>query len=485
MQLQYNQKVLEHFRKPKNMGEINNPDGEGVVGNVVCGDVMKMMIKVGKRKGEEYIKAIKFQTLGCLPAEEKVVLSEGGWREISKVSKGLAVLNSNGQETPVAKTYMRKYKGPLLTMIPFVSPFNSFSLTPEHPVFCIKRKWLKKARRTSSKCDWLRIDEKELISATPDDVKANLLEKGDYLVFSFNRRVVDNKLFNKKMMRLLGYYLSEGYLTDGRVVNFAFNRNEERLIKEVKSLILDITGKKTSERTRGSVTEVRFCSARWTEFLDTMAGKLARKKTLSLPILLLPFEKQWEMIETYQLGDGDVYRRRPHNSRTYRMITTSENLAIQLQEMLARGGIFASIREIFKNNCFIDGRKLKDSIQYLISFKLRRKHKFVHEHKRDFFIPIRKINVGKFKGLVYNFQVGFEPNSYLVRGFAVHNCGAAIATSSILTEMAKGKSLEEAMKIKNEDVLKALGGLPAIKLHCSVLAVEALRKAIRDYRKKK
>jgi len=69
--------------------------------------------------------------------------------------------------------------------------------------------------------------------------------------------------------------------------------------------------------------------------------------------------------------------------------------------------------------------------------------------------------------------------------FQTLGCGAAIATSSVITQMAKGKSLQEADKISKQKVVKALGGLPASKLHCSVLAVEALQKAIANYRQKK
>ena len=65
----YNEKVMEHFRCPKNMGEIPNADGIGEVGNIKCGDVMKISIKVGKHDdGKEYIDDIKFQTLGCAAA---------------------------------------------------------------------------------------------------------------------------------------------------------------------------------------------------------------------------------------------------------------------------------------------------------------------------------------------------------------------------------------------------------------------------------
>lgn len=68
--------------------------------------------------------------------------------------------------------------------------------------------------------------------------------------------------------------------------------------------------------------------------------------------------------------------------------------------------------------------------------------------------------------------------------FQTYGCVAAIATSSIITKIAKRKSLSDALKIEKEDVVKALGGLPRIKVHCSVLAVDALVEAIHDYLQK-
>lgn len=66
--------------------------------------------------------------------------------------------------------------------------------------------------------------------------------------------------------------------------------------------------------------------------------------------------------------------------------------------------------------------------------------------------------------------------------FKTFGCGAAIATSSMVTELIKSKSIEEAERISNKAVAEALGGLPPIKMHCSVLAEEALKKALADYR---
>ena len=69
--------------------------------------------------------------------------------------------------------------------------------------------------------------------------------------------------------------------------------------------------------------------------------------------------------------------------------------------------------------------------------------------------------------------------------FKTFGCGAAIATSSMITELAKDETLEEAMKITRADVADELGGLPPIKMHCSNLAADALHEAIKDYRKRR
>ncbi len=68
--------------------------------------------------------------------------------------------------------------------------------------------------------------------------------------------------------------------------------------------------------------------------------------------------------------------------------------------------------------------------------------------------------------------------------FKTFGCGAAVATSSMATEMIKGKSVEEALKLTNKAVQEALGGLPAVKIHCSLLAEEAVHAALWDYAKK-
>ncbi|MBI5238103.1 MAG: Fe-S cluster assembly scaffold protein NifU [Deltaproteobacteria bacterium] len=69
--------------------------------------------------------------------------------------------------------------------------------------------------------------------------------------------------------------------------------------------------------------------------------------------------------------------------------------------------------------------------------------------------------------------------------FKTFGCGAAIATSSMVTEIAKGKTLDEAERVSNATVAEALDGLPPVKMHCSNLAADALHAAIEDFKKKK
>ena len=84
-------------------------------------------------------------------------------------------------------------------------------------------------------------------------------------------------------------------------------------------------------------------------------------------------------------------------------------------------------------------------------------------------------------GDIMKIYLKIEDNIITDVKFETFGCGSAIASSSISTEMIKGKSVEDALKLTNKEVVDALGGLPAHKLHCSVLAEEAIKSAIKDY----
>lgn len=107
-------------------------------------------------------------------------------------------------------------------------------------------------------------------------------------------------------------------------------------------------------------------------------------------------------------------------------------------------------------------------------------------------------NVGKIEGAdgigtvgnracgdVLHLYLNIKNNQIVDIKFQTLGCAAAISSSDMLCEMAKGKTVDEALKITKEDLIKELEGLPPIKIHCSILAVDALHKALEEYKNKK
>jgi nitrogen fixation NifU-like protein len=87
-------------------------------------------------------------------------------------------------------------------------------------------------------------------------------------------------------------------------------------------------------------------------------------------------------------------------------------------------------------------------------------------------------------GAIMKLDIKVENGVIMDVKFKTFGCGAAIATSSKATELVKGKTIDEALKITNKMVMDSLGGLPTVKIHCSVLAEEALHEAIADYKRR-
>ena len=90
-------------------------------------------------------------------------------------------------------------------------------------------------------------------------------------------------------------------------------------------------------------------------------------------------------------------------------------------------------------------------------------------------------------GDIMRIYLDIDDETHIIRDckFKTFGCGAAVATSSMATEMVMGKTIEEAMEVTNKAVMEALDGLPPVKVHCSVLAEQAIKAAVSDYYKKK
>ncbi len=375
-------------------------------------------------------------TEGCLPAGEQVVMGDRLER-IELIKPGDFVVTHTGVLSRVSKVMTRRYKGKLYTIHP-ISPFNKFSLTEEHPVLAIKREKVLVKRR--SRNNWLpEVDSDKLKRTKPEFLPISELRKGDFIVYPKINPVLPHvQEFSDAEYELLGYYLAEGSCSYNKtlrqyVVRFSLGIKEKELADRISFLIQKITGKKAIHYKNKTKNEriVTVYSKDLYTFLVENAGKYADKKMLSLKVMHSSVEKLRKLFWAYFKGDGNLCLKAPHNSKLYRISTASISLAWQIQEILARMGIFASIQIRRGGEDIVLGRKIRRKEQYVIAFTLDKRWSEIRETKDYFLIPIKDIEVKDYNDVVFNLEVEGD-NSYLVKGFAVHNCTAPIYTTASL-----------------------------------------------------
>ncbi|MCS7263707.1 MAG: Fe-S cluster assembly protein SufB [Armatimonadetes bacterium] len=371
---------------------------------------------------------------GCLPAGEQVSVGDR-WVNIEAVKPGDFVVTATGEKRRVRAVMTRHYKGEIVEVVP-ISPHNTFRLTPEHPVLTVRREdvSVKRKRRNG----WLpEVDTKKLLSAQPSYIPVGELKVGDFLVFPKVKSGGFNPAFTTEKLRLLGYYLAEGsaYVHSKLkqpVVAFTFNENEKEAIDEVKSLIRKVTGKRPQvvRLPNRHAVIISVYSRELMDFCLYHAGKGSDSKRLSPEIMELPTEQLKPLIDAYFIGDGNVCFK-GNSSLMKRINTASKTLARQIQELLARMGIYASILER-KGGCdFVRGRKIYRKDQFVVVWTENKRWSEIRDAGDYFFVPVKAIKRIPYDGLVFNLHVE-HPNAYLVRGFVAHNCTAPIYSTNSL-----------------------------------------------------
>ncbi len=503
----YSQKVMDHFRNPRNVGEIKDADGIGKVGNPVC-----------------------------LLGEEKISLNDT-FVAISEIPQEERVLGHDGRYSSILNTFRRKYDGEILTLR---NKLGSVSLTPEHLVLAVKLPKGDKYLRTSGKKtlyhDWYHACElrKGDIALYPilketsdiDEIEVDV-EKSEH---DFRSKEIPPTIpVSEDFLRLCGLFLSEGNVRDApskTYIAFTLNLREKDIAEDIRNVAGKLWGVEPKLRERARSLEVCIYNASLARNFKKLFGVYAQNKRIPQFMMLLPPEKQSELIKGLWLGDGYVKLKGEKPRAGYS--TISYQLVQQLKTLLMRQRIAHSLyvetekirsgvkhkrayrihigdKQSLKRLCQILGREL-------VYTKAEKTHSWFDDDY--FYTPITQIsgmNVAKY---IYNLEVE-NSHSFTGEAFCLHNCGdlmwiyikvskdangverlsdikfktfgcgAAIATSSMITELAKGKTLEEAMKITREDVATSLDGLPPIKMHCSNLASDGLKAAIEDYLRKK
>jgi Fe-S cluster assembly protein SufB len=370
---------------------------------------------------------------GCLPGGEQVSVGDR-WVNIESLKPGDYVIADNGEKARVRATMVRRYRGEMLTIKP-ISPYNAFRLTPEHPVLVVRRSRVLQRRKPRN--GWLpEVDTEKLFTAQPEYVPAGELTVGDFLVFPKVQAHNYNPRYSPELLKLLGYYLAEGSAFIHKtlnvpVVSFSFGAHEKEVITEVCDLITKITGKDAyvTELKGRHAVNVTVYSQELFDVCTSSCGTGASSKRLSDELMALPPEQIEPLLTAYFVGDGNVCDK--GNSVMYRAATASETLAQQIQELLARKGIYASIHVRPGGDDTINGREIHRKDQYIIVYTADKEWSEIRQTDRYFLVPIKEIERAPYDGFVFNLDVE-GPSSYLVRGFAVHNCTAPIYSKESL-----------------------------------------------------
>lgn len=492
----YSEKVMDHFMHPRNVGEIPDADGVGRVGNPIC------------------------VTPSTLIHTNCAVMS------IKDISQDTKVLSVDGLYHRVRQVFSRKYNGNIYSI--GVHNLGEVTLTPEHHILALRTRGVihKFRRYKKSVPDWMMTAELKKGDIVLFPVPKEVEDRG-YLNFDIEKPRLDYKSkdlpvkikVTEDFLRLAGYYLAEGYVRIDPckgTIGFVFGGEEEDYVEDVIKLMKDIFNISPAQYTvKNNAISLSFYSARLARFFERHFGKGASSKHIPHWMTLLPTEKQKALLCGLWRGDGSI------NEKGAKYNTISKQLSYQIATLLLRQKIIFSYLIIpangmHKENYHIYVRSIPSlgKLAEVVGVKLglpsnvRGGHKAWYDDNY-FYAPIKFIRESNYSGRIYNLEV--EGNhSFVTNAAVLHNCGdimalyikvdnniitdakfktfgcgAAIATSSMVTELVKGKSVDEALKISNKAVAEALGGLPPIKMHCSLLAEQALKAALEDYFQKK
>lgn len=505
----YNEKVMQHFLNPKNVGEIKDADGIGKVGNPVC----------------------------VMPSEKVHKNSES--LEISKLEKNHRVLTHSGNYEEIINTSQRVYSGKVIKL---KNKLGTVNLTPEHLIYALSvpkgDRFLRNAGKKKLIPSWHHSEELKkgdiiLYPILKKEEDINFLEINiPKFKWDFRSNEIPKKIaLNSELLRLFGYFLAEGNiqnLPSKTYISFTLNLKEEDIAEDIKNISKKIFNLKVKIKKIEKVNTlvVYIYNAKLARYFKSLFGNYADNKKIPDFIMNLPKEKQKALIYGLWKGDGYVSLNRKNPRAGYS--TISYQLLQQIKILLLRQKIVPSIytkkeKRIKGVNHKISYRihvGQRDSLIKLCSILCLNYSPKSHQSIKSWFdddymyTPITKRKMFDYSGFVNNLEVK-NTHSFVSEAFCLHNCGdimwvyikvgkdkkgeeiiedvkfktlgcaAAIATSSMITELSKGRTLGWAMNISKMDIAAALEGLPPIKMHCSNLAAEALHSAILDYFTKK
>jgi len=463
----YSDKVLDHFNNPRNVGSLDKNDttvGTGLVGAPSCGDVLKLSIKVDPETG--IITDAKFKTYGCLTSNSNVNTPTCN-KKINSLKIGDEVLAWNGN-TIVNQRIKDIVKHSVdvteLLKITFQRETSRKNINSgTFSIICTKQHIFWNAGNKPVEAQTLEVGQ-ELYEITEHELrKLTNIRHRDELKNKNSKRMKEwNKVFNHSTLpQNQPGYICKDLETKKKKSSAASLKKwqDPNYIKNWKQ------GMEQRDWSKPTSIEIKYIElfeennvgAKYSAgnvWIQTNVGPAS-------PDFIIPGKKK--CIEVYTKNMPKFMEDRSDNS----------DYVKRRREQLASAGyetLFLTIEEIDK--------------------ALPKVQNFIHNGiKITNIAPIT--HLGELRGcerdgnkvVVYDLKLEEGAHVYFTNRVGSHNCGSAVASSSLVTEMLKGKTLEQAQEIKNSEIAEELA-LPPVKIHCSVLAQSAIEAAINDLKKK-
>ncbi len=509
----YSPIVKEHFFHPKNL-LLEEPaegqfDARGTVGSPAC----------------------------LVPTTQ--IVTTRGVEEIKNIPVGEPLLGHDGAFHPVERIFRPQNDKKIVSIH---TQFGDLTCTTDHLVFAIavprSIMWafFETKRKMQLPRGWFHAADLQKgdmivypIDKTTRDVRSLEIPKLIKKRFDYRSKSLPERVsLNAEVLELFGYYLAEGHTKkDLSEIGLTFADTEmeyaKRSVRFLKKYFgVAVTIKEIPEHHRINVT---VANTHLAQTFGAWFGFGAAKKQIPEILLFLPIKKQAALLKGLWRGDGFFS---PDNKQPRAgFATVSEQLTHQVRRLLLRQGIIPS--QYYEEAKKIKGvnhqaacrihvgdmesvKKLAAILEVPFSPDMSKKRVKSAWQDGDFvYIPIRSVTPPMaYEGRLNNFEVA-DSHTYCTDSFLVHNCGdvmdiwikvdknsdrvtelkwktfgcgSAIAATSMFSEMVTengGAQIKDALKIKPQDIMERLGGLPNRKIHCSVLADKAFRKAVNNY----
>lgn len=473
-------------------------------------------------------------SMACL-TPSTLVRVNSDLKHISKIKKNDKVLSHDSSHHSVKKFFDTKY--PAGSLVKITNYLGKIVATPDHLIYAkqipIKSTFAHNFYKRKIPSSWVHAGDLKKgdisLYPLPREIKKirhiGFLSKKSKWDFC-SKKLPQKLIITPELLELFGYFIAEGSTSD-KEVRFDFSDKEMILAKFVKNIIKKIFNidSRIYIKPKNHRIYVIACNVHLSRNFRKLFGKSAKEKQIPNFLMFIEPKLQKSLLKGMWLGDGYFAKWRSQPRAGYS--TISVKLFRQIIFLLLRQYIIPSalwekakkVNGIVHQRCYRihvgDMRSLENLSDILgISFKSSKlKRSQINAWFEDNYLclPIKKTQKTRFEGgQLYNLEVAHS-HTYTTDAFLVHNCGdimkmwlkiepktgriedvkwrtfgcaSAIAATSMYSLMLAekgGKTIKQALKIKPQDVIKRLGGLPNRKIHCSVLADLAFKKAIKNY----